>query len=298
MTKILKDLVNRGYFVAIDNGCLQVKNKNGREASSDWLNQNSYQIVSEVAQLFNQSIYLYSHYDTGNYLKGIASGVRVALIDLSSGEDVFAIFNAELKRKRNTKAGKAGASLPKGMFNIGTRSSLYKFWLKTGLAVPRRPSEMYKSMSKLKTIYLSAERTKGSKLSNSSFETFSCDSQTICKLLSDNSWATHWQNGGNFEAHNGDNELGQRLAANNGVNGFDAKQRNKELSANLNCVSIKPSVLESKEVITACTCNYEQSFKEITNKVPSTNPDCNKKIPQEQTTEEWLLDYDSASNNQ
>ena len=50
-----------------------------------------------------------------------------------SGQSVYAVFNADLTRQRNTTTAKAGALLPKGQFRIGKRSHFYKFWMGTGL---------------------------------------------------------------------------------------------------------------------------------------------------------------------
>lgn len=295
MTRIIKRLINLGYSVAINDGRLEVKTKSGCKPSSDWLNQNSSKIASEVAQLVNKSLYVYSHYKTGTFNKGIAPGVMISLTDLLTGENVYAIFNAELKRKRNIKSGNAGAALPKGKFTVGRQSALYKLWLKTYLELPRRPSELYKSIGKLKSIYVTAQRTNESKLSNSSIEMFSCDSQTIHRLIGGNSVATLWQLGGKVVVSNGGMELGQTQVASNSVNGNAVSQVDNALQASSKYGCDKPRVIESKGNESTCDSNYDQSYKEMTSNVSTINS--SKKIPQEQTHEEWLKDFDSAGSN-
>jgi hypothetical protein len=294
MSRIITSLISKGHSVSIQNGRLEIIPSNGAIVPPDWLNNYSHRIASEVAQLVSQSLYVYSHYKTGTFKKGIAPGVMVSLNDLLTGENVYAIFNAELKRKRNTKSGNAGAALPKGKFTVGRQSALYKLWLKTDLELPRRPSELYKSIGKLKSIYVTAQRTNESKLSNSSIEMFSCDSQTIQRLIGGNLVASQWQFGGNLVASNGGMELGQAQVANNGVNDIAVSQVNSALQANSKCESDKPRVIESKGNQSTCHSNYDQSYKVMTSNVSSISS--NKKIPQEQTNEEWLEDFDPASN--
>ena len=294
MSRIIKSLISKGHSVAIQNGRLEIIPSNGAIVPPIWLNNHSHRIASEVAQLVNQSIYVYSHYKTGTFNKGIAPGVMVSLNNLLTGENVYAIFNAELKRKRNTKSGNAGAALPKGKFTVGRQSALYKLWIKTDLELPRRPSELYKSIGKLKSIYLTAQRTNESKLSNSSIAMFSCGSQTIQRLIGGNFVASQWQLGGKVVASSGGMELGQTQVASNGVNDIVSSQVDSNLQANSKYVCDKPRVTESKGNESKCDSNYDQSYKEMTSNVSSINS--SKKIPQEQTHEEWLKDFDSASN--
>lgn len=293
MSRIITSLISKGHSVSIQNGRVEIIPSKGAIVPPIWLNNHSHRIASEVAQLVNQSIYVYSHYKTGTFNKGIAPGVMVSLNDLLTGENVYAIFNAELKRKRNTKSGNAGAALPKGKFTVGRQSALYKLWLKTDLELPRRPSELYKSIGKLKSIYLTAQRTNESKLSNSSIEMFSCDSQTIQRIIGGNFVASQWQLGGKEVASNGGMELGQTQVANSGVNDIASSQVDSILQANSKYVCDKPRVAESKGNESTCDSNYDQSYKEMTCNVTSINS--SKKIPQEQTHEEWLKDFDSAS---
>jgi hypothetical protein len=294
MSRIIKNLINKGHSVAIQNGRLEIISSNGAIVPQDWFNNNSHKIALEVAQLVNQSIYVYSLYQTGTYYKGIAPGVMISLNDLLTGENVYAIFNAELKRKRNTKSGNAGAALPKGKFTVGRQSALYKLWLKTDLELPRRPSELYKSMGKLKSIYLTAQISNKSKLSNRSIEMFSCDSQTIHRLIGGNLVASQWQLGGKVVASNGGTELGQTQVASNGVNDIAASQADRALQANSKYESDKLRVIKSKGNGSTCDLNYDQSYKVMTNNVSIISSN-KKKIPQEQTHEEWLKDFDSAS---
>ena len=52
-------------------------------------------------------------------------------VDVCSGEIRYTIFNADLKRTRNTTSGKAGDPLPAGHFTVGKRSKFVQFWTST-----------------------------------------------------------------------------------------------------------------------------------------------------------------------
>jgi hypothetical protein len=295
MTTIIKQLFDKGYSVSIDNGKLNISTSNGREIPSQWLTDYSNRVASEVAQLLNQSIYSYSHYKTGIFCRGVAPGVMVTFIDLYTREDAFAIFNATLKRQRNTKLAKAGGALRKGVFNIGTRSALYKLWFKLGLDLPRRPSELYKSMGKLKSLYLTGENSNSTKLANNTIRPFSCDSKVIIEILSGNSVASQWQSGGKVVARTGGNNMRQNPAVRSGVNNTSETPLSRWIGVNPNCVSQQLSVNKSKGHETACPANQEQSNKVMTNRVSSiTTITNNKKLPEEQTNDDWWSDYDSV----
>lgn len=252
MSRIIRKLINRCHSISIQNGRLKIIPNDGGNVPKDWFNNNSDRIVSELAQLTNQSIYVYSHYKTGTFFKGKAPGVMITLTDLLTGENIYAIFNAVLKRKRNTKAGVAGATLPKGKFTVGRQSALYKLWLKTYLELPRRPSELYKSMSKLKSIYLTAQKSNDNKLSNSSIKLFSCDSQTIHTLLGGKLVTSQWQSGGNLVVSSSGMELGQAQVARSGVNDIALSQGNSTLQVNSKHERAKPRVIKSKDIESTC----------------------------------------------
>ena len=161
-------LLQRGDSIALCQGQLIINPKSGEPVPRDWLVTNQTKIISEIALQSQQSIYSYSYYKTGIYNQNRSAGVTVRFIDLLTGEDVYAIFNAQLKRQRTTKNKQAGDPLPEGQFYIGDRSALYMLWIKTELDVPRRFSEWHKSMSKLRNVFFTANRSTGDKLANKS----------------------------------------------------------------------------------------------------------------------------------
>ena len=65
-------------------------------------------------------------------------GVTLQFIYLVTGENYYAIFNAELSRKRSARRYRAGTRLPGEQFRISRRHLFYRFWRNTGLPVPPR----------------------------------------------------------------------------------------------------------------------------------------------------------------
>ena len=84
-------------------------------------------------------------------------GVTLQFIDLATGENYYAIFNAELSRKRATRRHQAGTRLPGKQFRISRRHLFYRFWWNTGLPVPPRLGAFHDYMGNLRKLQFSAE---------------------------------------------------------------------------------------------------------------------------------------------
>lgn len=84
-------------------------------------------------------------------------GVTLQFIDLATGENYYAIFNAELSGKRSTRRYQAGTRLPGKQFRISRRHLFYRFWRKTGLSVPPRLGAFHDYMGNLRKLQFSAE---------------------------------------------------------------------------------------------------------------------------------------------
>ena len=106
----------------------------------------------------------YLEYSSGLYGPGMHGGITLQFLQEDTGTQYYVIFNADLKRRRNTKNHKAGSLLPKGRFSVGEKSAFYKFWLATGIAVPPRLSAFNDYMGKLKAFRYSAYVTSGKRL--------------------------------------------------------------------------------------------------------------------------------------
>lgn len=286
-------LLQRGDNIAIYQGQLIITPKSGEPVPRDWFATNQTKIISEIAQQSKQSIYSYAYYKTGVYNQNRSAGVTLRFIDLLTGEDVFAIFNVKLKRQRTTKNKKAGEPLPEGQFYIGDRSALYMFWIKTELDIPRRFSEWHKSMSKLRNVYFIGDRSSTNKLANKTIQPLSISNNEIYKLFSGNTGTSQRQGSDNLVTRNGGKDWGQEMVASNGDKHVAIDHATKGLASDSNCVSNEVRVLESAGGKSACVSNCALSNQVMTcNVIPIPH---SKKLPEEQSVDEWLSDYDSAS---
>lgn len=147
-------LIRRGDTVSIERGRLVIQPASGKPVPPEWIAANTARLCREVLMAVGIDAFEYTDYSTGHYGKTRSAGVTLRFVSVVSGQSVYAVFNADLTRQRNTATAKAGAPLPKGQFRIGKRSHLYKFWLGTGLPFPRRLAAMHDYMGKLRGILL------------------------------------------------------------------------------------------------------------------------------------------------
>lgn len=113
----------------------------------------------------------FESFSTGVYGGGF-DGVTLQFIDLVTGENYCAIFNAELSRKRSTRRYQAGTRLPGKQFRISRRHLFYRFWRNTGLPVPPRLGAFHDYMGNLRKLQFSGELVadKPNRLSASSLQ--------------------------------------------------------------------------------------------------------------------------------
>lgn len=160
----LSALLARGDVVAVDHGRLTLKPASGLPVPSGWLEQNDRRLLAEAGQLAGVLVLEYLGYSTGNYGSRLASGVTLQFRCLEDETEWYAIFNADTKRTRTTKHGRAGDSLPDGQFRVGKRSDFFAFWQSTGIALPRRLSAFHDCMGKLGALTYTATRSSGERL--------------------------------------------------------------------------------------------------------------------------------------
>jgi hypothetical protein len=288
-------LLQRGDGLALCQGQLIIMPKSGEPVPRDWLATNQTKIISEIALQSKRPIYSYAYYKTGIYNQNRSAGVMIRFIDLLTGEDVYAIFNAQLKRQRTTKNKKAGTPLPEGQFYIGDRSALYMLWIKTELDVPRRFSEWHKSMSKLRHVYFTADRSLGDKLANKSIHPLSLSNDEINQLFGGNRGTSQRQGSDNLVTRNGGKVWRQGMVTSNGDKDIATDHTNNGLTLDSKCVSNQVRVFESAGEISTCATNRVLSNQVMTCNVVPLPP--NKKAPEEQSINEWMDDYDSASSS-
>ena len=200
----------------------------------------------------------YENYSTGCYGQHKAGGVTLQFYCEVTYRNYYAIFNADVRRKRGIGNNKAGSLLPKGRFSVSRRSAFYKFWLSTGLNLPTRLSAFNDYMGKLKAFTFSADIVKGNRL----------DASSLCSLTA-------------------------ILNTSNKVQ-TTAQQRPNYIQAitSNNTVVEAPVIVAVKENLTACANNYDISKQVSTNTSNPITPLDETKRVQNQTNEEWLAEYD------
>ena len=184
-------MLNRGDSLAIKCGALVVLPASGVPVPKKWLDDNSFNVVTEILQQTGKDGLLYLEYSTGNYCKNLASGVTLQFQNLMTGVKAYAIFNADLTRSRSTKNGKAGDPLPTGQFNLAKGAAFVKFWDKTGVKKPLSRTEFHKRMGNLKALLFTGNPhpTKQDRLVSSSIKPLEITFDEIIKAynLSDSS---------------------------------------------------------------------------------------------------------------
>ena len=190
-SRLVPLMLNRGDSLAIKCGALVVLPASGLPVPQKWLDDNSFNVVTEILQQTGKDGLLYLEYSTGNYCKNLASGVTLQFQNLMTGVKAYAIFNADLTRSRSTKNGKAGDPLPTGQFNLAKGAAFVKFWDKTGVKKPLSRTEFHKRMGNLKALLFTGNPhpTKQDRLVSSSIKPLEITFNEIIKAynLSDSS---------------------------------------------------------------------------------------------------------------
>jgi hypothetical protein len=151
---MLATLLERGDKVSIVNGIIIVEAKSGKLIPDDWLNNYRQAIITDCLRSVGVSAYSYTGYSTGRYNGGKFDGITLQFEDVLTGGSAFACFNAIVKRQRNSKHGPKGELLPLGEFRVKPNAFFKEFWSSTGLAKPPR---YYDRMGNLSDLLFTAE---------------------------------------------------------------------------------------------------------------------------------------------
>lgn len=152
MISLTRKILDKGHIISMKNGLLCVHSASGDPASDKWMQAHSSQIKREILCALGVDEYKYIGYSTGHYGPPKAAGVTLQFVSLTTGKEVYVVFNVELTRARTTRFGKKGEPLPMGQFRVGSRYEFYKFWLRTGLKSPSRLSKFHDHMGNLRDI--------------------------------------------------------------------------------------------------------------------------------------------------
>lgn len=176
---LVKRMLADGFEIYFCNGILWLRSPDGKCTSADWRDRDHMDICEAISKRIPLNTFRYLEYTVGRYNHGRAPGVCLQFEDVCDSSSAYTIFNAALDRTRNTKHGKAGTPLPPGQFRVGPRSSLVKFWKKTGLPLPRRLSALYDYMGHLSQFIFTGERTSADRLDKNLVEPLNLSPEKI-----------------------------------------------------------------------------------------------------------------------
>ncbi len=262
-------LLCRGDDVYIEHGRLVIRPASGKPIPQPWFQDHSPILIKEVLTNLRIKAYEYCSYTTGHYGSRKLPGLTLQFQNAVTGESAYAIFNAELTRRRNTEAGIKGAPLPSGHFRVGKRSHFYRFWQSTGIPEPKRLAAFHDYMGNLRGILFTAHETEGlqSRLDAGSLKTLSVPSLDVRKeFLPDSLRTIAKQMPDKILTRLPDKGDSQALAA----RGFQPKA-------------------------TTCSEYHGKAVFSGDGKEVSSSLSLSPKRPEEQTIDEWLADYCSQS---
>jgi hypothetical protein len=146
----VKDLLTRGDELEIVDGRLNIFAESGLPVPAEWLKLHEDKLVYELVSQMAIDALVYESYSTGRYGAKHHSGVNLQFLNLLTGDSRYAVFNADLDRVKATKKGPIGSPLPKGQFRVGKLSRFYRFWLNANQPLPPRLSSFHDYMGNLK----------------------------------------------------------------------------------------------------------------------------------------------------
>lgn len=251
--------------MSIELGQLAIQPASGKLVPPEWISTNRARICREVLFSMGLDAFEYVSYSTGHYGKNRSAGITLQFVSMLSGRSVYAVFNADLTRQRNTTTAKAGALLPKGQFRIGKRSHFYKFWMGTGLPFPRRLAAMHDYMGKLRSVLVTGSVTDDRFKVGSLMPVSLTAEQVRAAIVPDNI----------------------RTSAGHAPDNSRTKAPDKEMATDH-----EPQWLQT--IQTTCVSNYGNKVtRENGYKTFPYTPIHNPKPPNEQSVDEWLEEYSS-----
>lgn len=267
-TELLGRLLARRDAVSIERGVLVIAPASGKSVPSDWLSDNGETLIRQILGVIRQDAYLYQSHKTGHYGPRRSAGLTLQFQSVMTDDEAYAIFNIEVTRARNTASGKKGDPLPAGQFRAAPGSHLTKFWQSTGIAL-KRLAAMHDYIGRLRNVLFSASPTLGrddGRLDASSLRALNIPSALIQQAMglenqptkTGQATDTPWTSKAYKDITQGQQPCGVQPIMTTGANHYD------------------------KTVI------RERGNKGTLQAIPRS------KLPQEQSVDEWLADYDSA----
>jgi len=281
MDDMLKFLLDRGDYVAVEGGLLVIIPKSGKPIPKAWAKKNTTALVAAIAKLVGVEVFEYRGYSTGRYKNFKDGGLRLDYLNLVTGASCAAIFNVTLTRERTRGNYKKGDPLPDKQFSTSKYRGFVALWGRLGLELPRSLTEWHDHMGKLKPVYVVASLNENGKLANETIAPFEISLSEIESLIGKQSpdsfpiisrYAPD-----NSPIRTPDKENAQTQAP----QGFQAN-----LSTCANKYVLSKQVSTCKESLTSPLPN---PYRELDNRPFLA---VQEKSPQEQSVDEWLADYD------
>jgi len=264
----VKDLLTRGDELEIVDGRLNIIAESGLPVPAEWLKLHEDKLVYELVSQMAIDVLVYESYSTGRYGAERNSGVNLQFLNLLTDDSRYAVFNVGLDRVKATKKGPVGSPLPNGQFRVAKRSRFYRFWLNANQPLPPRLSSFHDYMGNLKGTLFTGIVGRDERLDKQSIKLLNVTyveilAAFIQRSLPDNPHTPSIHSPDKYHTTMPYNESMERLM-----------QRDLE------------------PIQTTCNCNYgtrSSGSKVVRGRSMVSTTD---KIPQDQSLEEWLEDYD------
>lgn len=277
--QLLIELLRRDDKLSINNGVIEIQPNSGKPVPDAWITDNGHLLMRQLCKLTLIPMFEYVGHSVGEFginsdsqdkkdRKGF-SGLCLQFADIVTGEDACLIFNVDTKRKRDTRYGKKGSNLPKGQFNVGVRSSFYKFWTINDFPLPRRRSSFHDVLGKLKGYCFTGEVLSNNRFKDKKLTLTSITSEQILgsyqQYFISKQSAIYQQQLSNYQATYPSSDVSQSFEY-------------KGLQSNLTTEGVSYGI-------------SNQGGAELSNVIALHKQ---SKRPEEQSDEEWYSDYDRA----
>ena len=263
----LPALLERGDILEIVDGRLNIIANSGVLVPDFWLTAYSDDLVLALLAQLAIDAYIYESYTTGRYGAKCYSGVCLQFVSLLSGDSAHVIFNVGLDRVKTTVKGRKGTPLPDGQFRVGKRSEFYKFWNRADQKLPPRLSSFHDYMGNLKGAFFVATVADSEKLEKQSLRLLDISSAQISSAFSKASVTD--------DQHTQTIQKPNNIHTTNPYNHYAENHTQRDLSS----------------ISTTDKYNCGKRLKGSAVVRETGVPTIANKRPQDQTVEEWLVDY-------
>lgn len=153
---LLKKILSKGHSAAVHQGRLVVSSTITCPDLAHQVSVRRDQLLSACMQCTGKDAFYFQSFTTGAYGDHKSGGVTLQFLS-AGGESAYVIFNADLCYLRGPKVGQR---LPRRQFRVGPRSHFYKFWVRSGIELPKRLQNFHESMGKLRRIAFAGVRNR------------------------------------------------------------------------------------------------------------------------------------------